>query len=105
MAEAGTNVVVSDAPERSRYEAHRDGALIGFADYVRREGIVTFTHTEVFPEARGSGAASVLARESLDEVRSRGERVRPLCPYYARWIERHPDYRDLVVEGRSLKHP
>lgn len=96
---------VTDAPDQSRYEVHQDGKLLGFAEYVRREGVVTFTHTEVFPEAQGMGAASELARVSLDEARSRGERVRPLCPYYARWIERHPEYRDLVVEGRSLKHP
>ncbi|GAA2147513.1 GNAT family N-acetyltransferase [Glycomyces algeriensis] len=96
---------VTDAPERSRYEVHEDGELLGYAEYVRREGIVTFTHTVVFPEAQGKGAASVMVRVSLDEVRSRGERVRPLCPYYASWIERHPDYQDLVVEGRSLKHP
>jgi uncharacterized protein len=98
-------VDVTDAPDRSRYEVHRDGELIGFADYVRREGIITFTHTEVFHAAKGTGAASVLARHSLDEARARGERVRPLCPFYAGWIERHPEYQDLVVEGRSLKHP
>jgi uncharacterized protein len=98
-------VDVIDAPGRSRYEIHRDGMLIGFADYVRRDGIITFTHTVVFPEARGSGAASVMARHSLDEARARGDRVRPLCPFYAGWIERHPEYQDLVVEGRSLKHP
>lgn len=96
---------VTDAPDRGRYEIHRDGVLIGFADYVRRGGIVSFTHAEVFPEARGSGAASMLAQRSLDDLRTRGERVRPLCPFYVSWIERHPDYQDLVVEGRSLKHP
>jgi uncharacterized protein len=104
-AEGGRNVDVTDAPDRSRYEIHRDGELIGFAEYVRREGIITFTHTVVFPEAQGAGAASALVRHSLDEARARGQRVRPLCPYYARWIERHPEYQDLVVEGRSLKHP
>ncbi|MDA1359590.1 GNAT family N-acetyltransferase [Glycomyces luteolus] len=96
---------VTDAPDRARYEAHRDGELIAFSDYVRREGTVTFTRLEVFPEARGSGAAAALTRASLDDARARGERVRPLCPYYARWIERHPEYQDLVVEGRSFKHP
>ncbi|MFG3343302.1 GNAT family N-acetyltransferase [Glycomyces sp. NPDC048151] len=96
---------VTDAPDRGRYEVHQDGRLLGFADYVRREGVITFTHTEVLPEAAGTGAAAALARASLDDARARGERVRPLCPYYARFVERHPEYQDLVVGDRALKHP
>ena len=99
------SVDVTDVPDRGRYEAHLDGGLVGFAEYVRREGIITFTHTVVFTWAQGKGIASALVRDSLDEARAKGERVRPLCPYYAGWIERHPEYQDLVVEGRSVKRP
>ncbi len=99
------SVDVADAPDRNRYEARRGGELVAYAEYVRREGIVTFTRMEVLPRAVGTGAATVLLRGSLDEERRRGERVRPLCPDYAEWIARHPEYRDMVVEGRSTKHP
>ncbi|MCC3763383.1 N-acetyltransferase [Glycomyces sp. TRM65418] len=99
------SVDVADAPGRARYEARLRGELVAYAEYVRREGVVTFTRTAVLPPAEGTGAAAALARASLDETRRRGERVRPLCPYYASWIEQHPEYRDLVVEGRATKHP
>lgn len=99
------SVDVADVPERARYEARLDGELVAYAEYVRRAGVVTFTRTAVLSRAEGTVVASELARASLDEERRRGERVRPLCPHYAAWIERHPEYRDLVVEGRSTKHP
>jgi predicted GNAT family acetyltransferase len=99
------SVDVADVPDRARYEARRGGELLAYAEYVRREGIVTFTRTEVLPRAEGTGAAAALLRASLDQTRRHGERVRPLCPRYADWIEHHPEYRDLVVEGRSTKRP
>lgn len=99
------SVDVADAPDRARYEARSGGELLAYAEYVRREGVLTFTRTEILPRAAGTGAASILVRGSLDQARRRGERVRPLSPHYAAWIDRHPEYRDLVVEGRSTKHP
>lgn len=92
---------VRDAPDASRYEI-RDGddRLLGIADYQRRDaGQIRFTHTEVKPDAGDSGLGSRLVRGALDDVRSRGERVVPLCSFVRGWIERHPDYQDLVAEG------
>jgi predicted GNAT family acetyltransferase len=40
-------VTVTDAPELSRYEAHVDGKLAGFATYRRKGDVVVFLHTEV----------------------------------------------------------
>jgi hypothetical protein len=32
----------------------------------------------------------------LDEVRARGGEVLPYCPFVKSFIEKHPDYLDLV---------
>jgi uncharacterized protein len=37
-----------------------------------------------------------LARFALDDARSRGLQVRPVCTFVRSWLERHPDYSDLV---------
>lgn len=93
-----TDAQVSNAPDRSRYEAHLDGELVGYSDYRVIDGVVAFTHAEVFPERGGQGIASELARVSLDEVRAEGSRrVRPVCPFYEWFIEQHPEYADLVA--------
>lgn len=82
---------------RERYEVHVDGKLAGFAEYIEMSGLVIFSHTEVLPEFEGQGVGSALARYALDDVRAEGtRRVQPLCPFIKSYIERHPDYQDLV---------
>ena len=86
-----------DNPEASRYELDDGDTLIGVAAYHLRDGAIVFTHTEVSDDYEGQGAGSQLAREALDDVRRRGLGVVALCPFIAGWIERHPDYADLVA--------
>ena len=84
----------------SRYEATRDGAT-AVIEFRRRDvdgtGVVDMTHTEVPKAMRGGGVGGELVRQALDDVRSRGEKVRPSCPFVASWIEDHEDYADLVA--------
>ncbi|MGY2873142.1 uncharacterized protein ACVW00_000332 [Marmoricola sp. URHA0025 HA25] len=88
---------VSKNAERSRYEAHVDGALAGVAVFQLTGELVVFTHTEVEPAYEGHGIGSALARFALDDVRADGtHRVLPLCPFIKGWIDHHPDYVDLV---------
>ncbi|HEX2312263.1 MAG TPA: GNAT family N-acetyltransferase [Thermomonospora sp.] len=87
---------ISENAGESRYEIRVDGRLAGFAEYRTRDGARVFTHTEVDPEFEGRGLGGALARGALDDVRSKGLRAVPLCPFIKGWIERHPDYADLV---------
>jgi uncharacterized protein len=96
-------IEVKDHPEADRYEVHVDGALAGFAEYQRVPGRISFTHTEVDPAFGGRGLAGRLARFSLDEAREAGLEVLPFCPFYRGWIQKHPDYRDLVPEDRRAE--
>ncbi|MFC0041293.1 GNAT family N-acetyltransferase [Actinomadura rayongensis] len=91
------NRTITDNAAAGRYEIHQDGVLAGFAEYRTRPDAVVFTHTEVDPAFEGQGVGGALARGALDDVRSRGLGVVPLCPFIRAWIEKHPDYQDLVV--------
>lgn len=83
--------------DATRYEAHLDGELAGFAEYQRTDQLVVFTHTEVDPKFEGKGVGSALAAFALDEVRAAGtHQVLPICPFIKVWIQRHPDYIQLV---------
>lgn len=88
------SVEVRDNPDQNRFEAYVDGELAGFAEYRRKDTTYTFTHTEVSMEGQGVGSA--LARQALDAVRAAGGSAVPLCPFIKGWIEKHPDYQDLV---------
>jgi predicted GNAT family acetyltransferase len=79
-----------------RFEIRVDGDLAGFTQFVHRAGRYIFVHTEIDPSHEGEGLGSTLVRAALDTVRREGERVVPLCPFVAGWIDKHPDYADLV---------
>ena len=87
---------VTHAPELSRWEVRVDGTLAGFTEYFVKDDRFVFVHTEIGEDFEGHGAGSALARGALDEVRSMGALLVPLCPFIHGWIERHPDYEDLV---------
>ncbi len=80
-----------------RYEITVDGEHAGYAFFELHHGVVVFTHTEVDDAFEGKGIGSQLARAALDDVRSRGLKARPLCPFIKAWIEKHPDYQELVA--------
>jgi uncharacterized protein len=89
-------VEVRDNPSEHRFEMHDDGKLAGFARYARRPGRIFFVHTEIDPAFEGRGLGSQLASAALDATRATGGRIVPLCPFIANYVERHPEYADLV---------
>jgi uncharacterized protein len=93
-----TGIRVVDARDRSRYEAlDAEGSLMGYADYRLTANTISFTHAETLPSYRGRGVAATIAEISLTDARDAGLRVRPDCPFYATFIEEHPQYADLVA--------
>jgi len=93
-------VTVADNPGENRYEARTEsGVVAGFAAYERSADLITFTHTEVDDAFAGQGVASTLVRGALDHVRTTGLAVAPLCPFVKGYIDKHPEYADLVTGG------
>jgi predicted GNAT family acetyltransferase len=54
-------------------------------------------HTDVDPKWEGKGVGAALVQGALDDVRARGLKVRPFCPFVAAYIRRHPEYDDIVA--------
>ncbi len=89
---------VRNVPEDHRYEIRDGERVLGVAAYERRGDTVVFTHTEVDPDAGHSGLGSTLVRAALDDVRSDGGSVVAQCSFVRGWIDRHPEYADLLAE-------
>ena len=90
-------LAIADQPDESRYEARIDGDLAGVAAYDLRGETISFNHTEVADAYEGQGVGGALARYALDDARGRGLTVRVRCPFIRAWIERHPEYQDLLT--------
>jgi len=88
---------VVHVPERRRFEIFVGDTRAGLAAYRDEPGRRVFTHTEVDPEFEGRGLGSRLAAFALEETRTEGLSVVPVCTFIGAYIERHPDYGGLVV--------
>ena len=87
---------VRDNAAEQEFELTVEGRRAVAAYQLEGERIV-FTHTLVPPELEGRGIGSTLVRSALDAARDRGLKVVPQCPFVAAYIERHPEYRDLLA--------
>ncbi len=82
-------------PASGRFSTQLDGHEAELV-YRRQEGRLIIDHTGVPQAIGGRGVAGALVRAALDYVRAEGLRVVPLCSYSAEYIQRHPEYADLV---------
>ncbi|MBH0780983.1 GNAT family N-acetyltransferase [Nocardia bovistercoris] len=94
------NEVVNN-PGQHRYEIFHGGALAGFAEYVERDDITDFTHTEIDDAFGGKGLGKVLAKFALDDVVARGRVIEAHCPFIRSYLEKNSDY-DAHVLGKGV---
>lgn len=74
-----------------------EGTLAGHADYrPLEEGSVDFDHTVIDPAFRGQGLSTPLIQAALDEARAQGWHIKASCSAVAHFINKHPDYEDLL---------
>ncbi|WP_353506365.1 GNAT family N-acetyltransferase [Variovorax davisae] len=91
-----TDIAIANNPAEHRYEARIGGELAGYCEYNLLSEAIMFTHTEVLEAFEGKGVGSALARHVLDEARTDGKHVIPVCQFIAGYIRKHRDYADLV---------
>lgn len=86
---------VRNAEDRSRYELLVNGDLVGVADYRIDGDRVVFPHTEIDAQLRGNGLGALLVRGALDDVRTTGRDVVPVCWFVRDFIDANDEYADL----------
>lgn len=90
------NASVRHNRSQCRYELELDGSVCGNAEYVEDGDRQIFTHTEIDDSLEGRGLGSTLLREALADARRCGKRVVARCPFVAAYVERHPEWHDIV---------
>jgi len=87
---------VRDNPDESRFEVYVDGQRAGLMTYRLSGDTFDARHTEVDDAYEGQGVGSALVQAVLEQVRDTGLRLKPTCPFVRAYVERHPEYADLV---------
>jgi len=90
--------MVIDNSARRRFELALEGGAVAFIDYYSRaDGVLMLTHAEVPAALRGARIGAQLTAGTLELLRARGQKMVPVCPYVARFVQRQPQYADLVA--------
>jgi len=87
---------IHDNPDRHRFELDLGDGTLAIAEYNLLRGKIVFTHTEVPPAHEGQGIGSALIRHALASARERGLQVIPICPFFATYIKKHAEEKDLL---------
>ena len=89
-------VRIEHEPDLGQYLLYADDSRAGFLRYRIQGELMAIDHTEIDDRFDGQGLASDLARHVLDEAREEGRGVLPFCNFIRSWMERHPEYLDLI---------
>jgi uncharacterized protein len=97
------DVRVADNPEELRYELWLGATRAGFIDYRSEPGTILLVHTEVDPAFQGQELGARLVAGALDDLRARGLKLVPLCPFVRAYLRRHREYADLIADGPAVQ--
>ena len=97
MDAIGPSYAIQNNVDKHRFEAELGDGSLAIAEYRLSGGTIIFTHTQVPPSHEGQGIGTALIRVGLSFARKRGLRVVPVCPFFAAYIGRHPEERDLLA--------
>jgi uncharacterized protein len=89
-----------------RFVLARDGEQATL-DYrlVEEENLIHFIRTWVPPRLRGRGFGARLVKEGLEHARGAGYRVTTSCWFVDEFLERRPEYQDLVRAQAASEIP
>ena len=79
-----------------RFEIEQDGE-VAYLEYSLDGSVLVLLHTEVPPQLRGKGLSSSLAETALQYARENKLRVDIICPSVHTYLEKHPEYSDLIM--------
>ena len=84
-------------PDDDRFDLMLDGRRVGWIDTRPAGASLILAHTEVEDGHEGEGLGGTLVRGALEQIRDQGRTVIPTCPFAAAWIQRHPEWAEVVT--------
>lgn len=83
-------------PGKQRFELRSGPGEPAVISYRQVEDTVIIEHTYVPAALRGQGIAASITHDALLEARRLGWKIVPDCSYTETYIERHPEFKDLL---------
>ncbi len=88
-----------DTPTGGRYVARIAGRREAEMTFSKAgEKILIIDHTGVPDELGGMGVGKALVEYMVHDVRTRGLKVIPLCPFTSATLRKHPEWQDILKD-------
>ncbi|AFM14888.1 putative acetyltransferase [Mycolicibacterium chubuense NBB4] len=91
-----TGAATEVTAEADRFSISVGGRTAGFTEFIDHGKQRIFPHTEIGDDFEGRGLATILVRGALEATRDAGLRIVPVCSMVAGFIDKHPEFGDLV---------
>ena len=95
---ADVEIIKEDGETRGRYVVTIDGheAELTYSK-LGDSGNVIADHTGVPEELGGRGVGSALVRHLVEDARTSGFRIMPLCPFVKAQYQKNPEWSDVML--------
>lgn len=93
--QTNNDIQIHHNEQANRFETTIEGQ-IGYISYQDRGEALVYDHTIVPQALGGRGVGSALVKHALDYARSHHKKVVPQCSFVDAYINKHPEYQDLV---------
>jgi predicted nicotinamide N-methyase/predicted GNAT family acetyltransferase len=98
MAEAPPlSIAREDKGVRGRYVTPLPGGLEAEMTYTRHGDVISILHTGVPTQFEGRGIAAALVKHAVEDARTQGFKIHPVCPYVVVAFERHKEWADVLA--------
>lgn len=89
-------IELEDGASKGRYVFRADGAEAEMTYTKVGQHQIIIDHTGVPDAFRGQGIGVRLVQRAVEDARSSGKKIIPLCPFAAAQFRRHPEWADVL---------
>ena len=88
-----------ETPSGGRYIARIEGKPDAEMTFTKSgQGVLIIDHTGVPKELGGLGVGKALVEHMVKDVRERGLKIVPHCPFTRAMLERHKEWQDILKD-------
>ena len=91
-----TDITIQHDSTARRFWTQVDGHIAELL-YRQWPDRISIDHTGVPGPIEGRGIAAALVKAALEHARAQGWKVIPACSYASAYVQRHPEYADVLA--------
>lgn len=103
MSNDYSNIKLIINSDKKRFELQVENHIAFIEFILNNENIMFLTHTEVPKALEGKGVGSAIVEKTLLYIKSHNYTLAPLCPFVAKYILRHPEWKSILDKGYTIK--